>query len=102
AGSKSGACFITMSVTAWANPGCLRPITLIGKSQGNASSELSATTGMSAGLSGRQRLAPARAHHLVLEVLIEPVHAPEVRAGPAVAERHAVEPHDGQHLLRGG
>src|SRR5438874_101553 len=99
-GSKSGACFTTISVTACAKPGCLRPITLIGKSQGNASRELSATTGIANFASGRQRLAPARAHDLLLEVLVEPIHAAEDRAGPPVADRRTIEAHDGEHFLR--
>src|SRR5258705_4882008 len=88
-----------MSVTPWAKPGCLRPITLIGKSQGNANGKLSATTGMRTCLSGRQGLAPARAHHLLLEVLVEPVHAPEHGPGTSVADWRAVEPHHGEHFL---
>src|SRR6266850_1763899 len=90
-----------MSVTACAKPGCLRPMTLIGKSQGNASNELSATSGIAHCTSGRQRLAPTRAHHPVLEVLVEPVHAAEERPGLAVADRRAVEAHDGKHFLGG-
>src|SRR6185369_6609818 len=100
--SKSGAYFSTMSVTACAKPGCLRPMTLIGKSQGNASSELSATTGIANCLSGGLRLAPPRAHHSVLEVLVQPVHAAEHRPGLAVADRRAVEAHDGEHFLGRG
>src|SRR6185503_16624571 len=53
AASKSGACLRTMPVTAWTKRGCLRPITLIGKSQGNANGEFSATTGKVKFHSGR-------------------------------------------------
>src|SRR6267378_2381651 len=97
--SKSGACLSTISVTACAKPGCLRPITLIGKSQGNASGEASGTTGISTQPSDGYALPPG-AHDLVLEILVEAVHAPENRPGPPVTHRPAVEPYDGEHLLR--
>src|SRR5438105_306651 len=100
--SKSGACLSTMSVTACAKPGCLRPITLIGKSQGNASGEGSGTTGISGEPSGGDALPAPGAHDLVLEVLVEPIHAPENWSGPGVADRPAVELHDGEHLFRRG
>src|SRR5689334_13319971 len=97
--SKSGACLSTISVTACAKPGCLRPITLIGKSQGNASGEGSGTTGISeTPLCGYALPAPG-AHHLLLEVLIQAVHAPEERSRPAVADQAAVEAHHRQNLL---
>src|SRR5256885_4465744 len=89
-----------MSVTACARPGCLRPITLIGKSQGNASGELAASTGKSPRASGGNALSPARAHHLALKVLVELVHPAEYRTGAAVADRAAVELDHRQHFLR--
>src|SRR6185503_20867272 len=94
-----------MPVTDWTKRGCLRPITLIGKSQGKASGEPSATTGTSKPLSPhffRRGLALARAHHLLLELLVELVHAAEHRAGAAVADALAVELDDGQHFLGRG
>src|ERR671937_2702304 len=98
--SKSGTCLSTISVTACAKPGCLRPITLIGKSQGNASGEGSGTTGISGTpLCGDALPAPG-AHDVRLEVLIEAIHPPEYGPRPAVAHRPAVEPHDGKDLLR--
>src|ERR1051326_8608904 len=45
AGSTSCTCFSTMSVTVWAKPRSFLPITLIGKSHGNASTE-SGTLGL--------------------------------------------------------
>src|SRR3954464_8809844 len=93
--SKSGACLTTISVTACAKPGCLRPMTLIGKSQGNASRELSASTGIASAPSGGQRLAPPCAHDFLLEVLVEAIHPAEHRTGLAIADRRAVEPDDG-------
>src|SRR3954468_21037827 len=95
----SGACLRTMSVTACAKPGCLRPITLIGKSQGNASGELAASTGIAFG-SGGNALSPARAHDLALEVLVELVHPAKHRAGAAVADRATIELDHRQHFLR--
>src|SRR5437588_1734655 len=99
--SKSGACLSTMSVTACAKPGCLRPITLIGKSQGNASGERSGTTGISGEPSGGDALPAPGAHDLLLEVLVQAVHAPEDGSGPPVADRPIVEAHDGEDFLRG-
>src|SRR3954462_327836 len=51
--------------------------------------------------SGRDRLALARPHHLVLEVLVERIHALEKRARPAVADLAAIELDDGKDFLRG-
>src|SRR3954467_13013442 len=73
-GWKSRACRRTISVTVCAKPGCLRPITLIGKSQGNARADSCACT---ARPSGGNRLPLSGAHHGVLEILVQPVHAPE-------------------------
>src|SRR5262245_32236285 len=100
AASKSGACLRTIPVTAWTKRGCLRPITLIGKSQGNSNGEPSATTGTSGFLLCRYRLALAGAHDLLLELLVELVHAPEHGARAAVADAPAIELDDRQHFLR--
>src|SRR5262247_2072426 len=89
--SKSGACLSTMSVMFCAKPRSFLPMILIGKSQGKANGD-----------SGRDRLSLARAHDLLLEVLISLEHALEDRAGLAVADLAAVEGHDGEHLLGGG
>src|SRR5438270_12785030 len=93
--SKSGACLSTMSVTACAKPGCLRPITLIGKSQGNASGDGSGTTGISGEPSGGDALPAPGAHDLVLEVLVEAIRASDTRSLPGGADRSAVAPHGG-------
>src|SRR3954462_2019046 len=85
AGSKSRACLSTMSVTACAKPRSFLPITLIGKSHGNASTD--------SGKDGLARRTPppvSRAHHLLLEVLVELVHAGKERPGPPVADRGRV------------
>src|SRR6267378_741955 len=100
AGSKSGACLRTISITVCAKRGSFRPITLIGKSQGKASDEPSATTGMSRCPSDRYCLAFARAHHLLLELLVELVEPPENGAAPAVADPLAIQHNDGQYFLR--
>src|SRR5919197_4031892 len=100
--SKSGTCLSTISVTACAKPGCLRPITLIGKSQGNASGEGSATTGISGQPSDGYALPAPGAHDPVLEVLVEAVHAPEYGTRPAIAHRASVELHNGEDLFRRG
>src|SRR3712207_6757840 len=82
-----------MSTTACANPCSLRPMPLIGKPQGKLSAEpVSSDSG---------RLALARAHDLLLELLVEPVHALEDRARAALADRGAVQPDDGENFLRG-
>src|ERR1700694_356043 len=95
AGSKSGADLSTISITVCAKRGSFRPITLIGKSQGKASGEPSATTGIGGCPSGRHRLAFARVHHLLLELLVKLVHAPENGAGLAVADLPAIQRDDG-------
>src|SRR5918995_427271 len=100
AASKSGACLRTMPVTAWTKRGSLRPMTLIGKSHGKASSEPSATTGTRTFPLKRNRLALARPHHLLLELLVELVHAAEHRAGPALTDALAVELDNGEDFLR--
>src|SRR5512145_1926428 len=103
AASKSGACLRTMPVTDWTKRGCLRPITLIGKSQGNAKGEPSATTGTTGFLLSRHRLALAGAHDFLLELLVELEHAAEHRARAPLADAPAVELDDGEHFLgRGG
>src|SRR5687768_17534019 len=91
AGSKSAACLSTISVTACAKPRSFLPITLIGKSQGKASGD-----------SGRDRLALSSAHDLLLELLVELIHARKNRPGAAVADACAVERYHRQHLLRRG
>src|SRR3954464_12876919 len=88
--SKSGACLTTISVMFWAKPRSFLPMILIGKSQGKANAD-----------SGRNRLSLARAHDLLLELLIELVHAPEYRARLALANRLAIERHDREHFLGG-
>src|SRR5262245_65016673 len=95
AGSKSRACLRTISVTAWAKPRSFLPITLIGKSHGKASAD-SGTDGLAL---GGHRLPLSGAHHLLLELLVELVHAAEERSGPPVADRDSVERDDGQHFL---
>src|SRR5262249_34543130 len=93
AGSKSGACRATTSSTACAKPFCVSPMTLIGNSQGNASSGVSGS-GM-----GRS------AHHLRFVLLVERVRALEHGTGPArvgaAADRLAVERGDRHDLARG-
>src|SRR3954464_1847761 len=86
--SKSGACLTTISVMFWAKPRSFLPMILIGKSQGKANGD-----------SGRNRLSLARAHDLLLELLIELVHAPEYGAGLALADRLAIERDDREHFL---
>src|SRR6185503_15643480 len=104
AASKSGACLRTMPVTECTKRGSLRPITLIGKSQGKASGEPSATTGTGVLPLGPhlylQRLALAGPHYLLLELLVELVHAAEHGARAAIADALAVELDDRQHLFR--
>src|SRR5215216_337857 len=100
AASKSGACLRTMPVTECTKCGSLRPITLIGKSQGKASSEPSATTGTRVFPLSGNSLALSGPHHLVLELLIELVYAAEHGAGPAIADALAVELDDREHLFR--
>src|SRR5262245_54409420 len=89
--SKSGACLSTMSVMICAKPRSFLPMILIGKSQGKANGD-----------SGRDRLSLAGAHDLLLEVLVQLVHAAERRPGLAVADRPAVQADDREHLLRRG
>src|SRR3954452_6847951 len=93
---KSGACRRTISVTVCAKPGCLRPITLIGNSQGNARADSCACT---ARPSGGNRLPLSGAHHRELEILVQAMHAPEYRPGLAAADASAIEVHDRQHFL---
>src|ERR687888_272344 len=50
----------------------------------------------------RYRLALARAHDLLLELLVKLVDAPEYRAGTAIADLLAVERDDRKNLLGGG
>src|SRR5688572_22033005 len=95
-----------MPVTEWTKRGSLRPMTLIGKSQGKARGEPSATSGTGTSSQARplclQSLALARTHHLLLELLVELVHAAEKRTRAAVPDALAVELDDRQHFLRGG
>src|SRR5579859_6499225 len=94
AGSKSGACRATTSITACAKPFCVRPMILIGNSQGKASSGASGS-GMNRG-----------AHHLRLVLLVERVDAREHRARAAgvlaAADGLAVQRGDGHDFARGG
>src|SRR3954463_385784 len=89
--SKSGACLTTISVMFWAKPRSFLPMILIGKSQGKAKGD-----------SGRNRLSLARAHDLLLELLVQLVHAAEHRPRAPVAYLPAVQTDDGEHFLGGG
>src|SRR5262245_11044150 len=93
AGSKSGACRRTTSITACANPFCVSPMILIGNSQGKARTAESAS-GMDGG-----------AHHLRLVLLVKRIDTREHRAGPAdvlaAADGAAVERGDRHDLARG-
>src|SRR5262245_12801050 len=51
---------------------------------------------------GRNRFALAGPHYLLLELLVELVHAAEHRPRAAVADALAVELDDGEHFLRRG
>src|SRR5688500_9885383 len=75
AGARSMACLSTISVTLWAKPRSFLPITLIGKSQGKASGD-----------SGSDRLALSSAHDLLLELLVELIHARKNRPAAALPE----------------
>src|SRR6185369_1965637 len=88
-GWKSGACFMTISITALVNPASLRPRIFSGNAVGKAR-----PTASSSG-----SFFPSCTHHLLLEFLIQPVHAAEYRAGLAIADRLAVQGHNGEHFL---
>src|SRR4051812_28605888 len=89
--SKSGACLSTISVMFCAKPRSFLPMILIGKSQGKASGD-----------SGRNRLSLACTHDLLLELLVELVHALELRTRLARADLPAVELDDREHFLGRG
>src|SRR5215831_18128822 len=108
-GWKSSACRSTISETVCANPSSRRPITFMGKTQGNVSSEGCGSSGrLIVGVCmpfmwGRARNLSSR-HRAVrgepgLVVLVERVHAAEERAGLAAAHGLAVQRGDREHLL---
>src|SRR2546427_11712250 len=93
AGSKSGAWRFTTSITACANPACVFPMTLMGKSQGKARTGES-FSGMGGGT-----------HHPGFVLLIQRVDAlangPSLSRIFAPADRLSVERRDVEHLPRG-
>src|ERR1700675_2408051 len=91
-GTKSGACRSTISITAFVKPPSLRPMILIGKAVGKASS---------AAASGGLPFLSCT-HDLLLEFLIQRMDAAEHRPGLAAGHRLAVQRHDGEHFLGGG
>src|SRR5258707_5348575 len=94
AGSKSGAWRFTTSITACANPACVFPMTLMGKSQGNARTGESFSDMDGGGT-----------HHLGLVLLVQRVDAgadgPSLSRVFAPSDRLSVEGCDGEHLPRG-
>src|SRR5579871_546654 len=94
--SKSDAWFCTTARMVWANPGWVRPITLMGKLTGN-SSRLS-SDGRSDMRSRRCGVLDRRS----FDSIEPPHHLPVDRPGHPAAHLVAVEPGDGQDLVAGG
>src|SRR5580765_3041030 len=91
-GMKSGACRLTISSTAVVKPLSLRPMILIGNAVGKARPTASSSSSFFLSCT----------HDLLLELLIQPVHAGKHRAGNARAHRPAVQGRDGEHFLGRG
>src|SRR5436190_16138898 len=83
-GMKSGACRFTISMTAAVKPLSLRPMILSGNAVGKARPTASS--------SGSFFLSCT--HHLLLELLVQRIHAVKHGAGLAVGDRFAVQRHD--------
>src|SRR4030067_1594395 len=100
AAANPGSCLLTTSSTAWANPACCWPNIFSRNSQGySIGLAVNSFSGDSFMLCWAIRESPLRAHHVALEILIEPVQFGEHGAGFACADRLAIQCSDREHFL---